>query len=52
MRLGGASCYGQSALFRLIPIEELSAGQINVLRKLSLVKLTALIELYKGKVNL
>ncbi|XP_019850855.1 PREDICTED: rho GTPase-activating protein 7-like isoform X2 [Amphimedon queenslandica] len=35
----------------LIPIEELSVGQISVLRKLSLVKLTALIELHNGKAN-
>ena len=37
---------------RLIPIEELSVGQISVLRKLSLVKLTALVELYKSKSNM
>ena len=36
---------------RLIPIEELSCGQIGVLRKLSLVKLTALLELHKAKTN-
>lgn len=35
----------------LIPIEELSVGQIGVLRKLCLVKLTALIELHKAKSN-
>ena len=35
----------------LIPIEELSVGQIVVLRKLCLVKLTALIELHKAKSN-
>ena len=38
-------------VIRLIPIEELSVGQISVLRKLSLVKLTALIELHNGKAN-
>ena len=39
---------------RLIPIEELSVGQIGVLRKLSLVKLTAQLELYsyKSKANM
>ena len=37
---------------RLIPIEELSVGQISVLKKLSLIKLTALIELYKAKSNM
>ncbi len=37
---------------RLIPIEELSVGQIFVLKKLSLIKLTALIELYKAKSNM
>lgn len=38
----------------MIPIEELSVGQISVLRKLSLVKLTAQIELYsyKSKANM
>ncbi|XP_064404560.1 stAR-related lipid transfer protein 13-like isoform X3 [Halichondria panicea] len=36
----------------LIPIEELSVGQISVLKKLSLIKLTALIELYKAKSNI
>ena len=36
---------------RLIPIEELSVGQITVLRKLSLVKLTALVELNNGRTN-
>lgn len=35
----------------LIPIEELSVGQISVLRKLSLVKLTAQLELHNGKAN-
>ena len=39
-------------LYRLIPIEELSVGQFSVLRKLSLIKLTALIELYKSKSNM
>lgn len=36
----------------MIPIEELSVGQISVLRKLSLVKLTAQLELYNPKANL
>ena len=39
-------------LCRLIPIEELSVGQISVLKKLSFIKLTALIELYKAKSNM
>lgn len=34
---------------RLLPIEELSVGHISVLRKLSLVKLTAQLELYSYK---
>lgn len=34
---------------RLFPIEELSVGHISVLRKLSLVKLTAQLELYSYK---
>ena len=37
---------------RLIPIDELSAGQIAVLRKLALVKLTAMLELYDSTVNM
>ena len=36
---------------RMIPIEELSCGQIGVLRKLSLVKMTAFLELHKAKIN-
>jgi hypothetical protein len=36
----------------LVPIEELSAGQISVLQKLSLVKLTAMLELYGCPVNM
>ena len=41
-----------SPLPRLVPIEELSAGQISVLQKLSLVKLTAMLELYGSPVNM
>ena len=40
------------SLTRLVPIEELSAGQISVLQKLSLVKLTAMLELYGSSVNM
>lgn len=36
---------------RLIPIEELSVGQMSILRKLSLIRLTALLDLYKAKIN-
>jgi hypothetical protein len=36
----------------LIPIEELSSGQISVLQRLALVKLTAMLELYDSSVNI
>lgn len=35
----------------LIPLEELSVGQVEILRKVSLIKLTGLIELHDGKAS-
>ena len=44
--------YTHVLFFRLIPLEELSVGQMEILRKLSLIKLTSLVELYNGKANM
>ena len=37
-----------SCIHRLIPIDELSVGQMTVLRKLSLVRLTSLLEMHNA----
>ena len=39
---------GTMLIHRLIPIDELSVGQMTVLRKLSLVRLTSLLEMHNA----